>query len=133
ALRDVRANLELTRLPDAERWAMAEGRFVHWTTAPGLSSGTRALGAGVPRWLLRDGALVHLPGHGDDYLILNTPLRGDFEVSAELKLQGWQEMHVRYGSCEFELSHDRKNYRLHTTMQRSAAETLILPPLAAGK
>jgi tetratricopeptide (TPR) repeat protein len=131
--RDLRANLELKRLPDAERWTTAEGRFVHWATVPGLNSGTRSLGAGVPRWLLRDGALVHLPGHGDDYLILNTPLRGDFEVSAELKLQGWQEVHVRYGSRQFDLKHDRKHYHLHTSVRSDGRETLILPPLPAAK
>jgi tetratricopeptide (TPR) repeat protein len=133
AFRDLRADLELKRLPDAERWASAVDRFVHWTSVPGLSSATRSLGAGLPRWVLRDGALVHLPGHGDDYLILNTPLRGDFEVTAELWVQDWQEVHVRYGSHQFDLKHDRKYYQLHTTVNAAARETLIMPPLPPAK
>src|SRR6266481_5981712 len=76
---------------------------------------------------------MHFPGHTDDYLILDTPLRGDFEVTCELKLQNWEEMYVRYGSHQFDLQHDRKHYKMQMTVSGGGRESLILPPLSAAK
>jgi hypothetical protein len=151
ASRDARARAELKRLSGSDRWsAGSESPFVHWEAVAatsgnqGMAGGYRqgvtyvpaagfAQGAGVPRWALRGGAVVHFPGHGEDFLILDTPLRGNFEVNCELKLGGWEEMYVRYGSREFALQEDRKNYRLHTTALGVASDTSITPPLPPGK
>jgi Domain of unknown function (DUF1583_N)/Protein of unknown function (DUF1581) len=93
---------------------------------------SRSQGLGVPHWYRQDGALVHLPGHLDDYLTLRTPLRGDFEVSCELRLQDWREASIVYGSHRFELSYDRKSYKLHTTVRHNGREVAINPPLPAA-
>ena len=126
AFREVRARAELKHLAEAERPNVGgESRFVHWVSVPTIHD--RAMGAGVPHWLLRDGAVVHLPGHSEDYLIFDTPLRGEFEVSCELKLGGWEELSVRYGSHQFELQRDRKHYKLQTNVIGGARESLIVP------
>ena len=82
---------------------------------------------------MRDGSVVHFPGHADDFLIFDTPLRGNFEISCELKLDGWEEMYLRYGSREFALQHDRKNVRLHKSLLGVPADTPITPPLPPAK
>ena len=151
AFRDARSRAELTKLPADERWsAGSESRFLHWepvtTTYGGQVMGVNrrqvstyvqpvgvAQGAGIPRWVLRDGAVVHFPGHGDDFLIFDSPLRGDFDVACELTLDGWEEMYVRYGARELALLYDRKNYRMHKSLQGVPENTLITPPLAPAK
>ena len=140
--RDARARAELKRLPVASR-------FVHWEQAEVPYTGQvfnnmgrqaayvppagRAQGAGVPRWALRDGSVVHFPGHADDFLIFDTPLGGNFEISGELKLDGWEEMYPRYGSREFALQSDRKNFRLHKSLLGVPVDTPITPPLPPAK
>ncbi len=131
AFRDLQAQTTLQRIPDSKAWT--SDRFVHWTSVPGVSAASRGQGHGVPHWLLREGTLVHLPGHGEDYLYLNTPLRGDFEVTCELSSNELQAVHVRYGAHEFELGKDRKYYKLHSSAIRNGAESMILPPLPPAK
>lgn len=128
AFRAARAAIELRSLP-----AGAANPFVYWTSQPALQANNRSQGWGVPRWALRDGAVVHFPGHSQDYLLLNTPLRGDFEVTCELKLQGWQEARVGYGGYQFDLNYDRKKYRMHTTIRQGSPEVTITPPLPPAK
>src|SRR5262249_23946282 len=127
--RKIQSQAELAQLPDAKLWEME--RFAHWSSTPTLSAGSRGAGFGVPRWVLRDGAVVHIPGHSEDYLVFHTPLVGNFEVACALKLPATQAIHVRYGAYEFELSADRMHYKLHNALRRTDSETLILPPLPA--
>jgi len=131
--RDVLANLELKRLPDGSRWTTADSRFVHWAPAPGADISVRSSGGGVARWVLRDGVLVHLPGCDQDCLILDAPLRGNFEVTCDLTTQRWHDIHVRYGSRQFDLQPDRKHYKLIASMRGDARESSIIPPLPAAK
>jgi hypothetical protein len=77
--------------------------------------------------------VTHRPGFNEDYLVFRTPLRGDFEVSCRLRRQGWTEAHVRYGTLQFDLGHDLKQYRLHTTARHDAPHVTITPPLPPAK
>jgi tetratricopeptide (TPR) repeat protein len=103
--------------------------FAYWASVPGVDSSGRSQGWSTPHWFYRDGTLTHLPGYSDDYLLLRAPLRGDFEVTCGLLLQGWTEAHVRYGGYQFDLKHDWKKYSLHTTLRQGGQETTITPPL----
>jgi Domain of unknown function (DUF1583_N)/Protein of unknown function (DUF1581) len=112
--RAARAKIDLAGLPERDR---ALSPFEHWTaTAPG--------------WTLRDGAVVYYPVHGQQsYLILNTPLRGDFEVTCELLWKDWQTAHVSYGAHQFTLTAERKKFSLHSTHRHGPLGTTITPPL----
>lgn len=127
AFRAARARADLAENPSPR------STFAHWFPITGLTAATRAQGWDAPRWSLRDGTLIHHPGLDQDYLILQTPLRGDFEVTCDLYLEDWQEAHVRYGAQQFELEHDRKKYRLLSTIQQAANPITISPPLPAPK
>jgi tetratricopeptide (TPR) repeat protein len=117
-------------LPEAVRRPYgSEGGFAHWVSVPAVDAMSRSQGWVAPHWSYRDGTAMHFPGHNEDYLMLRTPLRGDFEVTCGLRLQGWQEAHVRYGGLQFDLGHDWKKYRLHTTIRHNGPETTITPPL----
>lgn len=111
----------------------ADGGFVHWAPVSALSATGRSAGWSVPAWVARDNLLMHYPGHSDDYLVLRTPLRGDFEVTCGLKLQGWQEAHVRYGSHQFDLNYDGKKHQLHNTVRNDGRLATIDPPIALAK
>jgi hypothetical protein len=109
--------------------AQPSGSLAHWDSVPGLTAASRGQGWGRPFWLYRDGAVTHHPGHAEDYLILRTPLRGDFEVACELKVAAWRDAYVRYGAHEFVLNFDRKKYRLHDNVRGSGRDVTISPPL----
>src|SRR5262249_17395138 len=123
ACRAVRARAQVLAQPD--------GNFAHWASVPGLSASSRGQGWGVPHWTYQDGTVTHLPGHDEASLVLRTPLRGDFEVTCRLRVQGWHEAHVRYGAYQFDLNHDRKQYRLHTSVLHTGPLLTITPPLPA--
>jgi hypothetical protein len=130
AWRHTRGRAAVLAQPEAVRRPYgSEPRFAHWASVPAVDAASRSQGWAGPHWSYHDGTLTHFPGHNDDYLLLRTPLRGDFEVTCGLRLQNWQEAHVRYGGYEFDLGHDWKKYRLHTTIRHGAPETTITPPL----
>jgi Protein of unknown function (DUF1583)/Protein of unknown function (DUF1581) len=130
ACRLARARALVAAQPDGVGRAYgSDASLAHWAAASAVDPAGRTQGQGVPHWVYRDGTLTHFPGHGDDYLILRSPLRGDFEVSCEQRLQGWQEVHVRYGTHQFDLNSDRKKYRLHTAVRYNGREVTITPPL----
>ncbi len=104
-----------------------------WAPTVGLTAESRSNGWGVPVWTASNGSIIHFPGHDHDYLILRTPLRGDFEVTCGLKLQDWQEAQVRYGPYEFELAKNGKKYKLHTTIRYEGRLSSINPPLSPSK
>ncbi len=121
--RDVRARAVLAQAGEAE------SPFAHWDAVPGLTADSRGQGWDRPRWVYRDGTVTHHPGHAEDYLILRTPLRGDFEVTCGLKVAQWRDAYVRYGAHEFVLNFDRRKYRFHTSVRNGGRDVLIVPPL----
>jgi tetratricopeptide (TPR) repeat protein len=130
AWRSARGRAQVLAQPEGVRrpYGSSAG-FDHWASVPAADAMGRSQGWAVPHWSYRDGTVTHFPGHSEDYLVLRTPLRGDFEVTCGLRLQGWQEAHLRYGSHQFDLGHDWKKYRLHTTMRHNSPEVTITPPL----
>ena len=123
--RAVRAALALTVEPAAE--------LKHWASVPDANSWTRSQGMAKPVWAARPGdkggRIVHYPGHNEDFLLLKTPIAGDFEVTCDLVVQGWNESHVRYGGYQFDLNDNRKAYKIHDTVMNAGREVVIRPPL----
>ncbi|HEV8058742.1 MAG TPA: DUF1583 domain-containing protein, partial [Gemmataceae bacterium] len=118
-----------TKLGQAE----GDGTFTYWASTPSFDSSSRSQGFGVPHWRIKDGALAHYPGSGQDYLALRIPLRGDFEASCALRLEAGREADLVYGLHAFSLNPEAKKYRLHSGLDRTGHETTIAPPLPANK
>lgn len=134
AYRSIRARAQVAGLPEGVRRPFGtDGNFAHWSSVPGIEASGRSQGWGVPHWSYQNGTVTHYPGHNEDYLVFRSPLKGDFEVTCDLRVQGWSEAHVRYGAFQFDLNHDRKSYRMHTSVRHNARPTTITPPLPAGK
>ncbi len=134
AYRSVRARVQVASQPDDLRRPFgSDAGFTHWASVPGVDSMTRSHGSNTPHWTFQNNVVTHFPGHNEDYLVLRTPLRGDFEVTCELRLQGWAEAHIRYGAHQFDLNHDWKKYKMHTGIQQNGREVTINPPLTASK
>jgi tetratricopeptide (TPR) repeat protein len=121
--------LVLAQPPQIRRPYGSDGNFAHWASLPAVDAMSRSHGWAAPHWSYHEGAVVHFPGHSDDFLMFRTPLRGDFEVTCGLRLQDWREAQVRYGSYQLDLGHEWKKYRLHTTLRHNGPETTITPPL----
>ncbi len=132
--RPLRARALVLAQPDGIRRPFGSDTvFANWVSVPGLDSWSRSQGWNVPHWTFRDGVVTHYPGHSEDYLFFRTPLRGDFEVTCELRVQGWTEAHIRYGAHQFDLGHDRKKYKMHTVVRQNGRDVTISPPLPETK
>jgi tetratricopeptide (TPR) repeat protein len=128
--RALRARVQVQLQPEGVRRPFgSDTNFAHWVSVPGVNANNRSQAWSIPHWYYKDGLVAHLPGHNDDYLILRTPLRGDFELTCDLRVQGWAEAHVRYGACQFDLNHDWKKYKLHTTITQNGRDVNIAPPI----
>ncbi|MBX9581424.1 MAG: DUF1583 domain-containing protein, partial [Gemmataceae bacterium] len=80
----------------------------HWASAPGGDPHGRGRGFGAPHWEVKDGVLTHRPGYDEDFLAFRSPLRGDFEITCELRVQGWEEAAVHYGGLRISPNHEFK-------------------------
>jgi hypothetical protein len=103
--------------PDAAPWA----RVTH------PRAETRGKGEPTPHWTFRDGQFNHFPGHGNDFMYLSIPLRGDFQLDCELTSFNWREIRVSYGGLAAALKYDLKHVeRFH--YGRNLPEVTLVPP-----
>ncbi|HEX7378002.1 MAG TPA: DUF1583 domain-containing protein, partial [Pirellulales bacterium] len=104
--------------PPVKQWQMA----AHGTAA------TR--GGGHPRahWQHRPGGLAHGVGHEHDYAYFAVPLRGTFEVEAELSTFGWREIATSYAALRLGITWDRKSFSL-ANFERERPKGVIDPQL----
>ena len=84
-----------------------EARLPFWSRVEYATAATRGVGTPIPRWEFREGILRHIEGHREDYLYLNIPLRGDFEVACEVTGFGANPMHLVYGGIKAGLRWNR--------------------------
>jgi tetratricopeptide (TPR) repeat protein len=135
AVRAVKARVTVAAQPDGVRRPFgSDPGLRHWVPASGLEgSGDRRANDWPPHWTVRDGTVTHYPGRGEDFLMLRTPLRGDFEVTAELRAKAGRQAHVRYGGYQFELRPDRKTVWVSSTIRSGHRTITITPPLPETK
>jgi hypothetical protein len=114
-VRNARGRAQVAGLPDAGGRAFgSDPGLTFWSPVTRVRAGSRGTAKPAPHWDVRDGVVRHYPGHENDFFYLRVPLRGDFEVSAELTTFGWREPHIGYGGIRFVLMHDRKSYQLYS-------------------
>jgi tetratricopeptide (TPR) repeat protein len=112
-VRCLRARLEVAALPEPPPAPYGtDPRLAYWSPVSHPTAITRALGAGVPHWTCRDGAVTHYPGHADDAFYFRVPLRGNFEVRCELTCSGRRQASLAYAGVALELLPDGKSIRL---------------------
>jgi hypothetical protein len=132
AARDARARVEVASKPAKDRRPFgSDPDLAHWAPATD-STGVLGRIAGVPHWSVENGAIIHRPGRGNDDLIFRSPIRGDFEVTCELRLGGWREARIAYGGFQFELDADRKKYRTKMMLSDPGRHLTITPALPAA-
>ncbi|HEY1375258.1 MAG TPA: DUF1583 domain-containing protein, partial [Gemmataceae bacterium] len=90
---------------------------------------SRGQGQSPAHWAVVGGGVRHLPGHHQDYLYLRVPLRGEFEVTADLTTGTTREAHLGYGGLRVELKNDRKGFDF-VGLDRRLRSGTIDPPLA---
>jgi hypothetical protein len=99
-----------------------------WASVVLGGASARGLGAPPGHWATRDGEILHIPGHEYDFLMLRTPLLGDFALTGEL-VGPWPAQ-LSYGGVTVGLSHDRKQLLLSKLGQQPRRVALD-PPLEA--
>jgi hypothetical protein len=96
----------------------------YWSPVAAVEDWTRGQGRGVPQWLLQGRTIRHYPGHQEDFMYFNVPMRGDFEVSCDLTAFGWREMHPAYGALRFDVLYTLKEYVIHTIGQGTSSHKI---------
>ena len=61
---------------------------------------------GVPNfWLIHEDHIAHIAGPGDDFLLFDYPVVGEFEFSVDAVCRGWGEANFSYAGLVFEPLH----------------------------
>jgi hypothetical protein len=107
-------------------------QLAFWAPVALSTAASRALGAGVPTWFVRDGIVRHVPGHDQDFLYLRMPLAGNFEVTGEISGFGLQQVHVLYGGVMVAVALDGKTIEVSQT-GRHVRKIEVDPPLGEPK
>lgn len=125
----LRTRAVMLQKPDGSERFGSDDRLSAWISVPGFDSWSRAQGWNAAHWSIKDKVFVHQPGHREDYLILKTPIRGDFELTCELRIAGYAEADICYGGYRFRLNYDQKWYKFHPSVRDDGRQVTILPPL----
>lgn len=129
-VRNLHARTTQLALPEKERVVFgADPRAANWSPVTLGRADTRGPGDPIPHWTLKNGALLHSPGHANDFMYFNVPLRGNFEVNCDLTGFGWREAQLAYGGLRVGLIYDLKRYQL-AAYNRNLREVNLNPPLA---
>lgn len=123
---NARALLELA--PDGGDGFGAALPLKQWQTAVHATAATRGVGRPPMHWQHRPGGLTHYAGHDFDYAYFAVPLRGNFELEAELSTFGWRDVRTCYATLLSGIVWDLKNFSL-SNFERARPNGLINPPL----
>ena len=126
--RHLRARALLASMPDGNVSFGSPPPLTQWRTATHATAVSRGSGQPPMHWQHRPGGLMHYAGHDFDYVYFGVPLRGDFELEAELSTFGWREITSSYAASIFGVVYDRKSYT-QSTFERGRPNGVIDPPL----
>ncbi|HEV7225376.1 MAG TPA: DUF1583 domain-containing protein, partial [Pirellulales bacterium] len=126
--RHLRARALLASLPDGNVAYSAPLALKQWRAANHATAVSRGNGQPPVHWQHRPGGLMHYAGHEFDYVYFGVPLRGDFELEAELSTFGWREIKAVYAALKFGVLYDHKHYTL-SNFERNRPNGPIDPPL----
>ncbi len=130
-VRHARAEAQVLWLPEASRRPFgSDPGAVYWSPVAWVHDWTRGQGNRTAHWLVQNNLLRHYPGHQEDFIYFNVPLRGDFEVQCDLTGFGWREMRPIYGALRFDVMSTRKEYQIHV-LGEDVRKFKIDPPLPA--
>jgi tetratricopeptide (TPR) repeat protein len=112
-VKHVRSLAQVVSLPDAERTPFgSDPRSAEWKPVTIERADSRGLGDPIPHWTVCNAEAKHYPGHLQDFLYYNVPLRGNFEVNCELTSFGWRESRISYAGVMVGVVFDLKRYDL---------------------
>ncbi|AMV19156.1 DUF1583 domain-containing protein [Planctomyces sp. SH-PL14] len=86
-------------------------RGSQWAVVSYPSPEFRGRGYPAATWRLAPGRAEFHTGQGDDTLLFQSPLTGNFEVSARRTTNGWREISLEYAAVGIDLFHDGKSLR----------------------
>lgn len=128
-VRHLRALGQVLALPESLRIPFGtEPDLAYWSVVTHPRSDTRGPGDPIPHWNVQRDEVRHYPGHSRDYLYLNVPLQGNFEISCELTSFGWREAQLTYGTLRTWVVYDHKKVNVEQ-FNRVVRSVPIDPPL----
>ncbi|HEX7448888.1 MAG TPA: DUF1583 domain-containing protein, partial [Pirellulales bacterium] len=125
--RHTRARALLASAPDGNVPFGRPLTLKQWQEATHATAASRGGGQPLAHWQPRASGLAHYAGHESDYVYFAVPLRGNFELEAELSTFGWREIETTYAALRFGLIYDRKSYSLWN-FERGRPNGVIDPP-----
>ncbi len=118
--------------PDRRTELDAATRLPLWSRVEHATAASRGSGCPTPRWRLENGILRHEQGHREDFLYLNVPIQGDFELTCEVQGFGSNQMQLAYAAIMTTLRPDRKTLDI-AHFGKPVRERVFDPPLEDGK
>lgn len=103
-----------------------------WSRVTHGRAESRANGWPLPLWASDGPQWTHVPGHADDLLYLNVPLRGSFEVEAEIAARHGLGLGLVYAGQAVRVSGDGKRVE-RTEFGRPPLSSALDPPLTPSE
>ncbi|HJT31031.1 MAG TPA: DUF1583 domain-containing protein, partial [Pirellulales bacterium] len=128
-IRHARDRARLLLFPEGEHATLEGGSpLVQWQPVTHATAASRGNAHPPAHWLNRPGELKHVAGHNHDYVYFSVPLRGDFQVDAQISTFGWREMETMYAGLRCGVVFDHKNFKV-SNYERDRPNVPIAPPL----
>ena len=130
-IRHYRAVAQTLARPEADRRPFGTPyQDAEWASVTQVKASTRGEGDPSALWTLKDGEATHYAGHGHaiDSLYYAVPLRGDFEVHADLTSFDYREARLAYNGLAVGVQYDLKRHELYQ-FGRGLPQGTIDPPL----
>jgi hypothetical protein len=127
-VRHLRGEAQLLALKDGSEPPVQDPKLTYWAPVTHVTSNSRGTCEPPAYWTLKDGGLLHYPGHARDYAYFSIPLRGEFTITCELTSFGWREAQISYGSKAVAINHERKKFDV-TQFGRKIFDGIIQPPI----
>jgi tetratricopeptide (TPR) repeat protein len=87
-----------------------------WTSVPYLKPEWRHVGERNSSWLVDRGAFTHVPGQHWSQLVFQSPLRGNYEITARRSTHGYKEVSIATGMHAVDPKHDLQAIRITKVM-----------------
>lgn len=99
-----------------------------WSQVTHPTAQSRGEGHPMALWLMLGDSWTHIPGHNNDSLYFNVPLRGDFEVECAISATAGREGQLVYGGLGFALKPGGQSY-IVIKNGKERSENPIDPPI----
>ncbi|NQV25529.1 MAG: DUF1583 domain-containing protein [Rhodopirellula sp.] len=101
----------------------------HWASVSHFTARTRGQGLPPSYWSWDGQQVSHISGHGQDYLLLRSPLQGNFEIECEVSSTAWRETELLVAGRWIGPNWNRVSFNIGSIRTRRPKVELV-PPMS---